>query len=144
MFAFYFLLFCFSHCVLTCIYCLIYPAYGKCITNKANHKSVCFLNEAKTAKKVALPTFQGLEPIADDLYEVALAKSKISEDLPNHIGFFVYVLTRYSTIHVLIFIHFFCSYNYAKLRMLQFYYDFLLKYIDKRDFELLEMVRYNN
>ena len=30
-------------------------------------------------------------------------------------------------------------YQLAKLRMLQFYYDFLDKYIDKRDYELIQM-----
>ena len=30
-------------------------------------------------------------------------------------------------------------YHLAKLRMLQFYYDFIDKYIDRSDFELLEM-----
>ena len=30
-------------------------------------------------------------------------------------------------------------YQLAKLRMLEFYYDFLNKYIDRRDFELIQM-----
>ena len=30
-------------------------------------------------------------------------------------------------------------YHLAKLRMLQFYYNFIDKYIDRSDFELLEM-----
>ena len=33
----------------------------------------------------------------------------------------------------------FFVYQYAKLRMLQFYYDFLDKYIDRSDFEYCEM-----
>ena len=30
-------------------------------------------------------------------------------------------------------------YQYAKLRMLQFYYDFLDKYLDRADFQMCEM-----
>ena len=44
---------------------------------------------------------------------------KIRLDLPLQVGFFVY--------------------QYAKLRMLQFYYDFLDKYIDSSDFEYCKM-----
>ena len=40
-------------------------------------------------------------------------------DLPLQIGFF--------------------TYQYAKLRMLEFYYDFLDRFISKDDFQLLEM-----
>ncbi len=35
-------------------------------------------------------------------------------------------------------------YHLAKLRMLQFYYDFIDKYIIREDFELLEMDLDNN
>ena len=48
-----------------------------------------------------------------------MAKKMIKYDLPLQIGFFVY--------------------KYAKLPMLQFYYDFMMKYIDPRDFEYVEM-----
>lgn len=48
-----------------------------------------------------------------------MAKKIVKWGLPLQIGFFVY--------------------QYAKLRMLQFYYDCLLKYVDKSDFELVEM-----
>ena len=30
-------------------------------------------------------------------------------------------------------------YQLAKLRMLEFYYDFLDRYVDRRDFELIQM-----
>ena len=33
----------------------------------------------------------------------------------------------------------FFVYQYAKLRMLQFYYDFLNKYLDRCDFQMCEM-----
>ena len=40
-------------------------------------------------------------------------------NLPFQVGFFVY--------------------QYAKLRMLQFYYDFFDKYLDRADFQMCEM-----
>ena len=33
----------------------------------------------------------------------------------------------------------FFVYQYAKLRMLQFYFDFMDKYLDRRDFQYCEM-----
>ena len=48
-----------------------------------------------------------------------MAKKKIKYDLPLHIRFFVY--------------------QYAKLRMLAFYYDFLDKYLDRQDYQYIEM-----
>ena len=47
-----------------------------------------------------------------------MAKKVIKYDLPVQIGFFVY--------------------QYAKLRMLQFYYDFMDQYLDQNDFQYLE------
>ena len=53
------------------------------------------------------------------MYEVDLHKRVIDLDLPLQIGFFVY--------------------QYAKLRMLQFYYDFMVKFVHPEDFEYCEM-----
>ena len=57
--------------------------------------------------------------MGEDLYEVELAKKKIKYDLPLHISFFVY--------------------QYAKLRMLEFYYDFIDIYLDRKNFQYIEM-----
>ncbi len=35
-------------------------------------------------------------------------------------------------------------YQLAKLRMLEFYYDFLDKFLDRREFELIQMDTYSN
>ena len=48
-----------------------------------------------------------------------MAKKTIKQDLPLQIGFFVY--------------------QYAKLLMLEFYYDFLDKFLDRSDFQYVEM-----
>ena len=54
------------------------------------------------------------------LYEVKMKKKKShTMDLPVHIGFFVY--------------------SYAKLRMLQFYYDLVDKYVDRANFDYCQM-----
>ena len=53
------------------------------------------------------------------MYEIEMAKKVIKYDLPLHIGFFVY--------------------QYAKMRMLQFYYDFIDKYLDQQDYQYIEM-----
>jgi len=54
-----------------------------------------------------------------DLYEVKMRKKSHSMDLPVHIGFFVY--------------------SYAKLKMLQFYYDLVDKFVDRSNFEYCQM-----
>ncbi|BFZ03070.1 hypothetical protein BsWGS_06109 [Bradybaena similaris] len=94
-------------------------AYGKTLTNKAKHVNVAYAHGDKTGKLVNNPRFRKMHEIAPDIYEVETAKEKIRWDLPLQIGFFVY--------------------QYAKLRMLEFYYDFLDKFISRQDFQLCEM-----
>ena len=94
-------------------------AYGKTITNKDRHRDVQFCDDDEAPKKVNEPQFWQLNVLSEDLYEVELAKKKIKYDLPLHIGFFVY--------------------KYAKLRMLKFYYDFIDKYLDWKNFQYIEM-----
>ncbi len=60
-----------------------------------------------------------LEQLYGQKYKVIATKREIRMDLPLQIGVAVYHL--------------------AKLRMLYFYYNFFDKYIDRSDFELLEM-----
>jgi len=48
-----------------------------------------------------------------------MAKRKIVYDLPNVMGFFVYA--------------------YAKLSMLEFVYDFLDRFVDESQYQLLQM-----
>ena len=55
----------------------------------------------------------------ENTYEVQSCEKKIKLNLPMQIGFFVY--------------------QYAKLRMLQFYFDFIDKYLDRRDSQYCEM-----
>ena len=93
--------------------------YGKTITNKDKHRDIIYADDHEAPKKVNEPQFQQLNPLMEDMYEIEMAKKMIKYDLPLHIGFFVY--------------------QYAKMKMLEFYYDFLDKYLDRRDYQYIEM-----
>ena len=93
-------------------------SYGKTITNKERHHQVKFCDDDVVPELINSPFFCELNTINDDTYEVQSSRKKIKLDLPLQVGFFLY--------------------QYAKLRMLHFYYDCLDKYIDRSDFELYE------
>jgi hypothetical protein len=94
-------------------------AYGKTITNKENFVSTTYGNEDNISKKINSPHFKDLELLYGQKYEVISTKRTIAMDLPLQIGVAVYHL--------------------AKLRMLQFYYNFIDKYINRSDFEICQM-----
>ena len=72
------------------------------------------------AGKIALHwTFQEVQDISDNTREVTALPKTIVYDHPVQIWFMVY--------------------QYAKMKILSFYYDILVKFIDKRDFEMCEM-----
>ena len=94
-------------------------AYGKTITNKEGFVSTTYATEKNISKKINNPRFKDLEQLYGENYEGTTSKRDIKLDLPLQIGCAVYQL--------------------AKLRMLEFYYDFIDKYIDRSDFEMVEM-----
>ncbi|XP_066278985.1 uncharacterized protein [Branchiostoma lanceolatum] len=95
-------------------------AYGKTVTNKEKQLDVEFCRDAVTAtRKINTPRFRHADEVTDDFYEMQLTKKVIKFNLPLQIGFFVY--------------------QYAKLRMLEFYYDFMIKFVDRSDFQYCEM-----
>jgi hypothetical protein len=96
-----------------------HSAYGKTITNKEKIKSKTYCNDDNISKKYNSPHFIDSELLYGKPYKVTSTKREITMDLPLQVGVAVYYL--------------------AKLRMLQFYYDFIDKYINREDFELLEM-----
>jgi hypothetical protein len=73
-------------------------------------------NEDNISKKINNPHFKDSEELYGQKYEVTSTKREIRMDLPLQIGVAVYHL--------------------AKLRMLDFYYNFIDKYIDRSDFEM--------
>ena len=94
-------------------------SYGKTICNKQNFTDTRYMSPEK-ARRIALHwTVQDVQDITDNTYEVTSLPTVVTYDLPIQIGFMVY--------------------QYAKLKMLRFYYDFLTKYINRRDFQLCEM-----
>ena len=80
-------------------------AYGKTVTNVDKHRDVRYCTEVGTSSCINNKRFRQLDVVDKDAYEVTSSKARVTYDLPLHIGFFVY--------------------QYAKLRMLQFYYDFV-------------------
>ena len=91
---------------------------GKCITNLEKHK-VQYFNASEVSGALNDFYFCDLDELDEDFFEVSFNKKTIEFKLPIQIGFFVY--------------------GYPKLRMLQFYHEFLSYYVDKKDFECLEM-----
>ena len=94
-------------------------SYEKLITNKEKHHDIVYVNESEIGTEIMDEHFYNLTELPDSYYEVEKTKKKISLDLPIHLGVFIL--------------------NYAKLRMLEFYYDFLDYYLPREDFEVLEM-----
>ncbi|XP_078601001.1 uncharacterized protein LOC144876010 [Branchiostoma floridae x Branchiostoma japonicum] len=95
--------------------------YGKTVTNKEKQTDVEYCQDVVTAtRKINTQRFRHLIVVNDDnFFEIESAKRTIKFNLPMQIGFFVY--------------------QYAKLRMLAFYYDFMLKFVDVSDFQYCEM-----
>ena len=79
--------------------------YGKTVTNVDRHRDVKYCTEIGTSSLINNKRFRQLDVVTDDAYEIEMNKSVVKYTLPLHIGFFVY--------------------QYDKLRMLQFYYDFV-------------------
>ena len=84
-------------------------AYGKTVTNVDRHRNVAYCTEVGTSASINKKRFRQLDAVTDNAYEITSNKARLTYDLPLHIGFFVY--------------------QYAKLRMLQFYYDFVDRYV---------------
>ena len=89
--------------------------YGKMIEDVARHANTTFTSdERKVDQAMRSPYLEDLEEIGD-AYELREKKQKVKVGRAYQCGIAVYQL--------------------AKLRMLEFYYDFLDKYVDRRDFE---------
>ena len=94
--------------------------YGKMIENLEKHISTKFTTDEKLIDKIfRSPFFEDLEEINEGVFEVRQRKKQVTIKRPYQCGIAVYQL--------------------AKLRMLEFYYDFLDKFCDRRDFELIQM-----
>ena len=94
--------------------------YGVTITNKEKFTNLKYTSSAQKASRyVNSNKFIGIEELAEDVYEIQLAKSKIEVNTPIAVGFAIL--------------------QYAKLRMLEFKYDFMDKFFDDRTFQYVTM-----
>ena len=94
-------------------------SYGYQIMDRSRHTITKYLNDEKTHKAINEPLFKRLNTVEKNLYEVELLKSTIEHREPIIVGFFIL--------------------QYAKLRMLELYYNFFDKFCDVYKFEELEM-----
>jgi len=90
------------------------------LTNRERHTDISFssASDKSISKRVNNGRFHKIEEIGDDILEFEHSKSHIKLDIPIQIGFFVL--------------------EYAKLLILSFYYDFLVKFIPFEDFALIQ------
>ena len=94
-------------------------AYGKLIEALERQTNVIYTKDEKVVDRALRSKyFEDLDEIGE-AYELESRKHRITIRRPFQIGIAVYQL--------------------AKLRMLEFYYDFVDKYVDRRDFELIQM-----
>ena len=83
----------------------------------SRHTSTKYVTDS--SKLVNDPLFRHQSIISDEIMEVEMGKKRVNWNLPIQVGYFVY--------------------QYAKLRMLQFYYDCIREFFDESDFVLGEM-----
>ncbi len=96
--------------------------FGSLLMNLLKHRKIRYVKgKLRTALHINNPLFQKLSVVSEksDIYEVEMRKRKIVMNTPIQLGNTVL--------------------QYGKLRMLQFYYDFLIIFFERNSFQLLEM-----
>ena len=93
--------------------------YGKTITDVDGHRHVKYCTEKAASLMVNDRWIRQLDIVVDNAYEIAMNKKTVTYALPVHMGFFVL--------------------KYAKMRMLQFYYEFFNRYLERPLFQYCEM-----
>ena len=93
-------------------------AYGRTSMNKAKHNKTTYEDVQQYKKSVSSPYFRDADKYGD-MYEVQKRKQLTYQNMPIQISTAIL--------------------QYAKLRMLQFYYDFLCKYVNNSDFNMCYM-----
>ena len=89
--------------------------HGKTVTNVDRHRDVKYCTELGTSALINNKRFRQLDVVTEDAYEIEMNKNVVKYTLPLHIDFFVY--------------------QYAKLRMLHLYYDFVDRYVERPLFQ---------
>ena len=94
-------------------------SYGYEIMDRSRHTVTKYLTDEKTHAAINCKLFKKLDHVNNSLYEVKFAKAQIEHKEPIIVGFFFL--------------------QYAKLRMLELYYNFLTRFCDVNKFEELKM-----
>jgi hypothetical protein len=97
-------------------------SFGSTIMDHEKFQSVQYVQgENRAMLQANLPQFKKLTTLLDEeeYYEIEKSKPELRLSLPIQIGYLIL--------------------QYAKLHMLQFYYDFLDIFIDRADFQYCEM-----
>ena len=90
-------------------------SYDYQIMDRSRHTVTKFLSDEKTHGAINTKFFKRLDHINDQMYEVELAKAEIEHREQIIVGFFIF--------------------QYAKLRMLELYYNFFERFCDVNKFE---------
>ena len=93
--------------------------YGKTITNVDRHRDVNYCTEKAASLMVNDRRFRQLDVVVDDAYKIEMNKKTDTYTLPVHVGLFVL--------------------QYAKMRILKFYYGFIDRYLERPLFQYCEM-----
>jgi hypothetical protein len=98
--------------------------YGGTIMDQEKVQSVTYVQgDGRVMLEASKPQFKKMATMLyqDEYFELEKAKEKLDINLPIQIGYFIL--------------------QYAKLRMLQFYYDYLDVYVDRADFASVRWIQ---
>lgn len=94
--------------------------FGRFLMDVSRHQEVKYeKDEGKVTRAINSFFFHDLQELSDQVFEVKMCKKRIKCDLAIQIGFF--------------------TFTYSKLRMFEFYYHWVDAYLDRQDFQYLEM-----
>ena len=94
-------------------------SYGYQIMDRSRQTVMKYLSDEKTHAANNSKLFKRIDHMNNSLYEIEFAKAEIEHKEPIIVGFFIL--------------------QYAKLRMLELYYNFFTRFCDVNKFEELEM-----
>ena len=94
-------------------------SYGYQTMDRSRHTVTKYLSDEKTHAIINSKLFKKIDHVNNSLYEVELAKTQIEDREPIIVNFFVL--------------------QYAKLRILELYYNLFPRFCDINKFEELEM-----
>ena len=94
-------------------------SYGYQIMDRSRHTVTKYLNDEKTHSAINNEMFKRVNHISDNLYQVEMAKAEVEHKEPILVGFFIL--------------------QYAKLRMLELYYNFFYEFCANDKYEEMEM-----